>query len=224
MPASRTPLWVLAAALVPAGLVVLASVLQTRFPLDNLYKDVASGADLILDRGQHTGTFPAHLGAISNLGVVLWCFTAGVCAAGAGVLRARSREATCLGAAAALTLVFGVDDLSLFHERIAARALGVDENWIFACYGLALAAYLVSFRQTLLGLDWIVLAAALVGFGISIFLDVLPVDLGWVGRVGEDGAKLVGISAWTTFHLRAVWLLTTDANPGGPSPGSQPAF
>ena len=99
-----------------------------------------------------------------------------------------------------LTLVLVVDDLLLLHEAAAFAPLaGV---LTAAAYGLAFLRFVVRFRDVIVReLDVGLLLLAVGAFGVSAVTDLLVAPTQTSVFV-EDGAKLLGLVAWSAFGLR----------------------
>lgn len=187
---------------VGAVLLVLLLAIQTRIPLSDLTRDP------LAIMGKKSAP---HLGFLSNLGVLLWCMSASVCAftglrlvIGAGDRRA----GVFLLAAAGFTAMLMLDDLFMVHENLTLR-IPQGDIALFTLYGLLALAYILAFRRVLrrFGVLAPLLAVALLGVSVAADLGeltaVVPGNWPWVV---EDGAKFVGIVIWATFHLRVSWI------------------
>jgi len=153
------------------------------------------------------GGLPFYTGFFSQLGFFFWGIAVGVCILGARLagqgLSAedgpRPTLRPLLVATGALTALLGMDDGLLLHEKVFPK-YGIPDQGVLAAYALFMAAYLVVFARTFLGLRYLLLVTALLAFAISAGIDVLiphkasPILL-------EDSAKLVGIVAWLTWCL-----------------------
>ena len=191
---SRTPPTVYLAVVLPVVVVTAVTAMQPWLPPSDLLRDsqvVAAG---------HGGESPAY-GLISNMGIVVVALSSGAAAIGWLVLHdAPGPERRLLGWAAALSLVFVLDDLLLLHEAAAftpwAGAL------VGGAYGLAFLRFVMQFRDMILrDLDVGLLLLAVGSLGVSLVTDVLmaPTQL---SVLVEDGAKLLGLVAWSAFVLR----------------------
>jgi hypothetical protein len=146
-----------------------------------------------------------YFGAVSHLGVLLWTGTAAVClVAGASFLAAGRAAAAWLPLAAGLlTAVLAVDDLFMVHERVLPF-FGMPERLTLLLYVVAAAAYLVAFHRQIFAARFVVMAIALAAFGVSFVGDLLLALPEAAEEVIEDGAKFIGICAWSAFHLEVV--------------------
>lgn len=152
-----------------------------------------------------------YFGAVSSAGVLLWASGAAICVFAASVLAVSSRQirqAIFLFSAGLLTGILVLDDLFLVHDNILP-AFGVSQPAVYGTYALLCSAYiLVSWRQILAN-RYGLLAVAIALFGASIKIDWLFHSDHPVRILLEDGAKLCGIFAWTSFHIIAAWQALT---------------
>jgi hypothetical protein len=157
-----------------------------------------------------TATANVHplTGILSNLGILLWCAAASICAFAAVTLRnVKPGEAfRFLLCSALLSAYLLLDDFFLFHDELAPRYLGVDEKLVYAALGIAVCAYLIAFRRLILRTHFAVLVLAVGFLGIAVVMDALLEP--WLRRLGhweyffEDGAKWLGIAAWCSYYVR----------------------
>ena len=189
-------LW--ASVILPAILLAVVWV-QPFVPVAELLRDPIAVAQLSSD------CCHSHYGAISNLGVLIWCATAAICGFAAVSLYVReggSEKVEFMTFAALMTSVLVLDDLYLLHDHVLP-AFGVPQLLVYAVYaGLALA-YLWRCRAAILNSHYIVFLAAGGLLATSILIDqVLHNDAAWRIML-EDGAKLYGICLWAGFHVIA---------------------
>lgn len=156
-------------------------------------------------------------GALSSLGILLWCAAAVACAFAAVVLggSGRAEEARFLAASAVLSAYLMFDDLFGLHEDLAARYLGFDENLVFAVLGIGVAAYFFAFRRVILTTSLDVLVAA-VGFlaasvAVDVFLESSLWRLGQWNYFVEDGLKWMGVAAWACYYVFTALAFTKRA-------------
>ena len=102
-----------------------------------------------------------------------------------------------------------VDDIFLFHEEIAPRYLHIGEKYIIALYLVVGLVFVLSNLKEILSSEFLVLSIALAMFGLSIFLDALPIDdfdlrYFWeqLEIFLEDGFKFAGIATWLMYFVR----------------------
>lgn len=145
---------------------------------------------------------PFYTGFLSQIGIFFWAASAAVCMFSAKVL---SRHPDCLKikrflfVSGLLTLVLGLDDVFLLHEKFFPR-FGVPETVVVASYLGFVLFYLVRFYSIILKTDYILLGMALFFFGVSITLDLFDPS-GIDPYLYEDGAKLVGIVSWLSYFF-----------------------
>ncbi len=176
----------------PIALLIIAGV-QTRVPVSTLMRDPAAIAGL-----------PSYTGALSNLGVLLWCATASVCLFAALVLTrvgSLPRERGLLLGAGLLSGVLMLDDLFQVHE-VAARLLGVPDSLISAFYAALLAGLLLRFAPEIKRSNYALLLVALGFFALSLTVDALDPKalIGSRYHLLEDGPKLLGIVSWLGYY------------------------
>jgi hypothetical protein len=147
------------------------------------------------------------VGLVSNVGVMLWSATAAIALFTGLVLRARQYDRACwlfLLGAGLLTGWLLLDDLFLFHDWLFPEVLGVRSRFLFAAYILVTGGLFFRFRAVVRRTGYLVLAAAVVFFAVSIALDM--VSDAWYRRwdnlyLAEDGAKLFGITSWFAYFV-----------------------
>ena len=214
---SPTYIW-LSIIVIPILLLVLA-VIQREVSLDILMLDPLRAAEA-----------PFFYGALSNIGIVVWCVAASVCLfIGLVVTRLEgfNEDAKYMLAAGVLSMVLMFDDLFMLHERVLPDRIGIPEPVVYLVYLLSVAWYLIRFRKALISTEPVILMSSLVLFAISMFSDIVlgkPETV--LERIVEDGAKFLGIWLWTGFHLRAAWLvmgrqLRPTRRSGGHRPDSE---
>jgi hypothetical protein len=182
---------------------------QTRFPASFIFRDAAS-----------TVEEPFFLGAMSNLGAVLWFAAGAICLFAAGVLRRiepASERASFFFAAGLLTVMMALDDLLQFHEEIVAEVifarksiLGLFDGEIFVMgfYVLALSVILIRWNGLIRTTDYLFLLVAL-----AFFILGMAADRGIIGGsvvkdkevrvILEDGCKFLGITGWLHYFARS---------------------
>jgi hypothetical protein len=149
---------------------------------------------------------PFYVGAISNLGNVLWAAAVALCLFAArglpGIVGAGwSRFLLVSGTFTALLLA---DDLLLVHDEILPRYAGITGDAYGILYVAGMIGFLVAFRARIMRTNWPVLAVALVLFGISTVVDVGSSQLSQLVPSStvillEDAAKLLGIGTWLAY-------------------------
>lgn len=152
-----------------------------------------------------------YLGAISNLGVLLWAFGAAVCLFSAYLtysLKFSSKYSFFLLSSGIISFMLMLDDMFLGHEKIYPYLLGIEEEPLMLIYGLSIIGYIIASYRVILQLDFFLLIASLFFFGLSILIDVgYSGSLPLLKPYGEDLNKLLGISFWTAFLIRSAWFI-----------------
>jgi len=163
----------------------------TRNPISRLTKDPA---DVL--------GFPPYIGLLSNIDVILWIATATICLF-SGIIMKRNHTdklvARFILASGIFSLILGIDDLFLFHDRILPRLLRAPEIAFYILYLIIIIIYFVSFLSQILQHEFILLAIAFFLFGVSRNA-LFP--LSFVGGTMGDIVKYFGIVFWFTFFYR----------------------
>ncbi|NEP15641.1 MAG: hypothetical protein F6J97_01920 [Leptolyngbya sp. SIO4C1] len=152
---------------------------------------------------------PFYLGFFSNIGVMLWCFTAAVCLFSSLLLLLTQKQRDMMQFFA----VFGVlntwlmiDDWLTFHEQLERLVPPLSEKLTFSVYAALVLFSLCRFRKIWLKTQPYLLGLSLLLFVISILIDVaIPTE--WFAAVDdeyllEDGTKLLAIFVWTVYFWR----------------------
>ncbi len=168
-------------------------------------------------------------GILSNLGVLLWCAAASICAFAAMTLRNVKPRDTFwfLLSSALLSAYLLFDDFFQFHERLASRYLGLNEKVVFAALGVVVSAYLIAFRRVILRTNVGVLLLALGFLATSVVIDSileswLSRQIGHWSYLFEDGAKWLGIASWCSYYVHTSHQLLVSTF-GLPNPYEAPA-
>lgn len=179
-------------------IIVVSGFLLSTAWLIHRWKDIPIGKllrDLVI-----VADVPLYYGFLSQLGIFFWSASASICLFCYAHL---PRTATGFGsknfflAAGVLTLVLGFDDAFLLHDEILPW-FGITEYAVFIGYALFMAYFLVRFYLPISKSRYILLAIALVSFGVSIIVDGIELE-DTAGRLLEDGAKLVGMLSWLAY-------------------------
>lgn len=215
-PHRKKRIWVIAAvvAYLPAlALLMAVGLIQIvkGIPAGHITRDIAA-----------TASVPFYTGAISTIGILLWCATAAICFFTTAVL-ASSKAGTGPRAfvlqSGLLTTVLLVDDAFMIHEN-APRLFGVSDNVVFLVYGV-LALYVfysnMSFvgetARGLLALSLSLLAAAVLFDELHDYriLQQMGIASSGVRYLLEDGFKFLGITGWFVYYG---WTCFVLVNPG----------
>lgn len=157
---------------------------------------------------------PFYAGALSNVGILMWCAAAAICFFGASLLQGkfeRKAESRFLLTSALFTCLLLVDDLFMLHDLVLPEYLQVRERYVILTYGLLMLGYLVGFRRLILRTEWLVLCLAGCFFAGSIVVDKLPEDLLPMHHVFEDGFKFLGIVTWMLYLGRTTRSLLAES-------------
>ncbi|MGB5854351.1 MAG: hypothetical protein WBH20_03670 [Oceanisphaera sp.] len=166
-----------------------------------------------------TATAELHplAGALSNLGLLLWCVTAAVCLFAAMLLyRIKERDSFLfLIFSSLLSAYLLFDDLFLFHEVLGPQYVGINEKIIFVLLAVAVAVYLLVYRNIILQTRFIILLLALGFLSTSVLIDTVLGNLitqsgDWQFFI-EDGAKWLGIACWCGYYVQASYQVLINA-------------
>lgn len=195
MTPSRTPTAVYVAVVAPVAIAVVAAATQPWLPPSHLLRDSQVVA------GLHGDTSPAY-GLLSNLGILAIAVASGMALLGwLATRRAGDELGPLLAWSFGLGLAFVLDDLLLLHE--AASSASWTGIAIAAGYGVGFLVFLARFQDVARQrLDGGLLLLAIAAFAGSAAVDLLATPT-QASVLIEDGAKLLGIVAWSVFVARA---------------------
>lgn len=144
-----------------------------------------------------------YTGMLSNLGVIIWSATAGVCLFVVILImpyRELKRERLFFLLSFILTMVLLLDDLFLFHDVILPEDLNISENYLYGVHGILSLVFILYFRKYILQTPYLLLIASVLFFGFSIGVDTIVKFLNLEhGFFLEDGSKFLGIISWGTY-------------------------
>lgn len=156
---------------------------------------------------------PFYFGAISNIGIILWCATASVCLLTSLILHTVSRfkvKKKFLFNAGFFTLFLMLDDFFLIHESIFPHYLGLSANILFLAYGVMTFGLLLHYRKVIYQTNYAFIFMSLFFFAGSVVVDKLH-DYGLLFLFGtnsdgfqyflEDSFKLLGITGWFSYFV-----------------------
>jgi hypothetical protein len=202
-------LWLYLCTFLGLFLFILIS-LKTKIPIEVFLKDpalVAGSKGLVHSRFKFSVN--PLVGAVSNIGILLWCISATISFLGFLILkkkREKNDSVSFLFYSGILTSMLLVDDLFLVHETIAPKLLKVNQEIVYLFLGIATALWLLKFRKTILKTDYIPLLLAFMFFGLSIVFDritdwsMINLEFSQI-EIFEDGSKLFGIVSWMTYFF-----------------------
>lgn len=162
--------------------------------------------DLTRDPNAVSETHP-FVGAVSNIGIFIWCFTLAVCFF-MSVLIKKEGDKSFLSFfihSALITLLLLVDDAFMLHETVLPDYFNIPQKIVYASYLLIVAHYFYKQRRIILKSGFLVLAAALMFFGLSVFFDVAVKTIPHQALY-EDGFKLLGIVSWFLYFFNICML------------------
>lgn len=175
-----------------AGFTVLVATL-TNNPIWKLAKDPA----------QVVG-FSPYIGMLSNWGVVLWMAAATICLFSAVLLKQQKvsdSTFTFIAVSGGFSLLLGIDDLFLLHDRLFPKLFGIPETSFYFLYLFAFLVYLISFIRQIIKYEYLLFGAAVLFFLLSRRVFVTLPFLDQFMTTG-DMLKYSGIVFWLAFFYR----------------------
>lgn len=152
----------------------------------------------------------SYYGAISNLGVLFWSFSAAVCLYTYYLFsdsmfernRQTQSDKSVLLWGGIISVILLLDDLFLLHEVVFKVLFSLDEKVTFAIYGIILSYYLFRFRKFILRKSpFVFLLFSFFFFGLSLFFDFLPRFTEQWHHAFEDAPKFLGIVSWFVYQF-----------------------
>lgn len=145
-----------------------------------------------------------YTGLVSNLGILSWTVGAAAAFAGAWLCRlgGRDRAARFLLGGGAVGSLLLLDDLFMFHAVLLPSELNVPKFLGQAALGGSVLWWVFRHAREIRRTHVHLLAAAALGLAASFVVDALyspAPGQGW--NVIEDGAKFLGILAWSTYFV-----------------------
>jgi hypothetical protein len=224
LPSGRTLAVIFAFPVVTLTIAVLASWLGD-IPMDVITRDPLATA------GVHPLT-----GLQSIIGVAIMWLAASVCFFTYGVLRVTGRGssmATFVLWSGLLTALMAIDDQLQFHDDLIGQFVAIRERYLMIGAVALVLAYLVIFRRQILRTEWMLLVIAALLLAASIGLDYFTGQAymaagEWTDSTNlplflEDGAKLLGITAWAAYFVRVCHRVLTEGLLAPPDPEGPPA-
>ncbi len=185
----------------PVLLLLSAVWYQPYIPLGELMRDCLLVAEVSKD------CCHIYYGAVSNLGVLIWAGAAAILFFSAivvGLLGADQHRGYLVQfvLAGILTTLLCVDDFFLVHDIVLPK-LGFSEMLAYAVYAAFALLYVFTARNEILAARWPMFLISIFCLALSVKIDVfMNIDSDFRLLV-EDGAKLMGIVAWFSFHAEA---------------------
>lgn len=156
---------------------------------------------------------PPYTGALSMLGILLWCAAATVCVFSALLLREREgteRVVRFLSGSGGLTALLMLDDTFQLHEH--AALIGASEAVAYVFYVAAAVGLFWTYQDLVRASDTLLLMVAGGLFALGIGADVVR-DLDLLEGASpdaitfslllEDGFKFLGIVGWLNYYVWA---------------------
>lgn len=148
--------------------------------------------------------FSPYIGLLSNWGVVLWVAAAAICLFSAVLLKQQqgaNSTLTFIAVSGAFSLLLGIDDLFLLHDRLFPKLFHIPENYFYFLYLFAFLAYLICFIRQIIKYEYLLIGAALLFFLLSrrVFITLPFFDQ---FMTTGDMLKYFGIVFWLAFFYR----------------------
>lgn len=188
----------------PAGIDISYLLSDTTSAARHVALDAPPADNTVMTNEDVFLAYPFYLGLVSNLGVLVMLGGAAAGLLGAHWARPsddagrdRKRMLFWLGI---LSAVIAVDDLLMFHDGFVPELLDIDGDYVFGLYGLAVVAFALRWRRSILRLHPWLLVHALFFFALTVLFDLVHLPLPQPGFF-EEGTKFVGILSWAAFCL-----------------------
>jgi len=152
---------------------------------------------------------PPYVGFISNIGMIVWAFTAAICFFSSIVSNKytvpnkynRFIASPYLLFSGLLTLLLLIDDMFMLHDSFLPNFLNIPEKIVYLGYLILVLAYLIKFRTEIIKNEYVILVIAFFFFGSSVLSDMFLPQQGYE-FLFEDGLKLFGIVTWFIYFVR----------------------
>ncbi len=184
----------------PAALLMLAGYVVSKkkqIPLWMLTRDPADISQV-----------SPFVGAISNIGILLWCAAATICFFTFLI----SMKQMCnplqkffLLASAILTTILMIDDFFLVHEWIFPVYFNLDQKYVLFFYLAITCIYFLIFKNVIIESDFFFIMLSIIFFSLSLIIDIIVDNYSEFSQIivdyhlFEDGFKLFGITSWLTY-------------------------
>lgn len=142
------------------------------------------------------------VGILSNIGVLIWCFTASICFFSAVIFFkiADKEKALFFICSGIFTSILLIDDFFMFHDYIfySFKSFQVVQPVVFIFYTLFLFWYVFKFYKLILNSIYLFLILAIGFFGLSVITDLIFESIGLEYFI-EDSFKFIGLINWMLF-------------------------
>ena len=150
------------------------------------------------------GGLPWYAGFLSQIGIFFWSASATVCFFSVTVISGYENHhqfRRFLLISGLLTLFLGLDDAFRLHEHVLPH-FGLPQTLVYISYAIFVLFYLFKIYPVIIETDYVLMAASLFFFAVSVILDVLNPP-GINPYFFEDGAKLIGLLSWLVYFFKA---------------------
>lgn len=183
---------------IPIIIFLVSIGIQNKIPISILVIDIFTIADM-----------PAYTGFISNIGVLMWCFSCSVAFFSYSLMRSSLKDRSIVNfllCSSLISLLMLFDDFFLLHERFFQTYFHIPEEVTFMTYIFIFLFYAIFFRKKIFKFGEIFLILTVFFLGVSTSLDFLeniffpnPDLTPDVMRLSEEGSKLLGIFSWGAY-------------------------
>lgn len=150
-------------------------------------------------------TYQAHpfTGFLSNIGVLIWAFTATICLFSYVVIihNEKNTHSNYLLFAGLLTFFLCLDDLFMLHEGIFPWHLRIPQTVVYVIYLILFGSFFLYYFKHIVTGEYIILLIALLFLGASAVGDFVLPQEGLCYFI-EDTLKLFGIGTWFAYYFR----------------------
>ncbi|MFI0429017.1 hypothetical protein [Mariniflexile sp. HMF6888] len=149
-------------------------------------------------------TFKSHpfIGFLSNIGALIWCYTASICFFSALILfkTTDKKKALFFMCSGIFTSILLIDDFFMFHDYIFYTFINSDivQLIVYIAYAIFLFWYILRFLKFILSTLYIFLVLAIGFFGLSVLTDLIFKSKGLQYFI-EDSFKFIGLINWMLF-------------------------
>ena len=167
-----------------------------------------------------------YLGAISNLGLILWTVAATLCIFSSIYLKRYNPDSPFrlfLLHAGILTMLLLLDDVYMWHEEMFPGYLGIHQNHVYAIYFIYTLFILIKFRKDIFETEYIIFLVSLSLLSLSVLIDVISDkeiftaqvlkltrlnsnQFGQLEVLFEDTSKGLGILTWLIYFSRVTFI------------------